>query len=61
MSTVATSQMMLFPADQGTRVRPSGRFLFERERLVNSIVDGILALTRANRVKNALTIVLLHD
>ena len=42
---------MLFPADQGTRVRPSGRLPSERERPVGSMVDGILALTRARWIR----------
>ena len=51
MSTTETSKITLFPADQGTKVRPSRRLPFEREKPVGSTANGILALIRARWIR----------
>ena len=55
MSSTVTSQTMLFSAAQGTRLRPLGRLSSEQEWPVGSMMDEILAFTRAQWIKLLIT------
>ena len=50
MSTIVTFQIMLFPTDQETRVRPAGCLPSERKRPVSFMADGILARDENGKV-----------